>query len=129
MKRVFFIILFIPMFLYSQQAVKTESAGGKYKNYISSTSGDTLITQAPTVTGSSILYTGMSGFVVGVLVGSPVASDTIIIKNGVGVVAQIILPASGLSPYYIPIGARVDTSLIFTQKKTSNTTLIYRTNY
>jgi hypothetical protein len=135
MKRFLFFTLF--MFLtttlsQSQLNVKTEASGGKYKNYSSAQVGDTILRASSTVVlGSSTpaVNFGISGYVVGVLIGSPVASDTIIIKNGVGIVTQIILPASGLSPYYIPIGARLDTSMIYIQKKASNVSLIYRTSY
>lgn len=67
-------------------------------------------------------------YVVGIMFGEPVASDTVIIKNGRGTVATVV-NTTDVKPYYLPIEARCDTSIIFIQKKASKTTFIYRQNY
>jgi len=115
--------------LSAQEIVRTETPSNKYKYYYNATT-DTIFTLAATVaSGSSTKYYGVGGFLVGIMVGNPVASDTIIIKNATDTVAQIIQPSSGLSPQYYPIGARLDSSCIFIQKKTSRSTIIFRRNY
>lgn len=127
MKTILFLLVFLSVG-FSQQPVKTENAQNKYKNYTALTTGDTIYTFASAASGSSIRHSTMSsGYIVGLFIGSPVASDTIIIKNGVGQVLMLIQPSTGMIPQYYPVGIRVDTSLIYIQKKASVSTLIYRT--
>jgi len=131
MKRVLFAVLSLCLFAsfsFAQLAVRTETASNKYKYRVTATTGDTIYTHASLGDSSSGVH-GVFGYVVGVLFGSPVASDTVIIKNGLGTVATIIQPETGMVPLFYPIGAKLDTSLIFIQKKASATTLIYRIGY
>jgi hypothetical protein len=120
------LLVLVPITTYGQVSVKTQDASNLYYRKIFATAGDTIFQKAAAVSGTAVRFSGVTGFVVGVLVGTPLASDSIFIKNGKDTVTQITMPASGLSPYYIPIGARLDTSLIMIKKTTSNVTIIYR---
>jgi hypothetical protein len=115
----------------SQLDVKTEMVNNHKKYYSALTAGDTLSTILALPAGTSCKYTLQTsgGCVVGILVGSPVASDTITLKDSYSTVAQIILPATGLSPQYYPINARFDSTIIYSQKKASGSTLIWRNKY
>jgi hypothetical protein len=129
MKRLTIILfLLIPLISYSQNVVKTETTSNKYKNETAATTGDTLARVGVTTdAGGNIIH---GSFLVGVLIGTHVASDTLIFKNGLGTVSTMILgsTASG-TPLFVPIQARCDTSIIFIKKKTSDATVIYRYNY
>lgn len=132
MKRIISLMVFI--FLVSSvgltQDARTETASNHYKYHNAATTGDTLTVLASTIaSGSSIKYYNTAGFVVGIRIGYPVASDTIIIKSGVDTVYKLIQPASAPFIYNAEIQTHVDTSLIFVQKKNSHSTLIYRQRY
>lgn len=101
-------------------AVKTENANNQYKFY-SAAATDTLISSTAMSAGS---------YIVGLAVGTPVDADSIYILNGAGTVFYAVIDnaANDIRPYFVPLGVRVDTSLIYVQKKTSKVTLIYRTN-
>lgn len=104
----------------AQTAVKTEAVSNLYKNYSAATAGDTL---------NTVKTTSEKQYLVGIIISAPVASDTIIVKNGTGTVVNLIEPAAAPFVYYLPIGCHVDTSIVYIQKKTSNATLIYRKTY
>lgn len=127
----FCFLLVFPALLFSQASVRTEAASNRYKNYSAATTGDTLFTKAAAVNGSAIptANTGVSGYIERLVVGTAVASDTLILKNGLGTVLQVILASSGQLPVSIEVGARLDTSLVYVQKKASNVSVIYRTGY
>jgi len=123
------LLLLIPVTLYTQ-SVRTETASNKAIYRAALTSGDTIFTTATSkASGSAIRNINTAGFVVGVLVGEPVASDTIIIMNGAGVVATIVQPSTGMIPQYYPLQFMMDTSCIFIQKKASKSTLTYRLRF
>jgi len=133
MKRICLIVFLIaiPCLLLAQQQVRTEATNNRTKFYSAATTGDTVFKKAAYVAGTNTpqAYCAIVGALDGILVGSPVASDTIIVKNGLGTVLQIIIPASNAIPTYWSLETRLDTSLIFIQKKTSATTLFWRPNY
>lgn len=118
MKHVLFLLL-LPAFLYSQTSVRTESTSNLYKYHSALTAGDTIVTVGGSTYGA---------YVVGIVFGEPVASDTVIIKNGVGVVVTIV-NTTDVKPYYLPLEMRCDTSIIYIQKKASKATIIYRKNF
>jgi len=137
MKTIIFLILVSFMMAFSQSSVRTETASNKYKYYSTAQTGDTLFTKAAAVSGSSIPDVNTVGALVGIVIGTPVSKDTITILNGVGTVFQTILDSvyTGAPnvrytfPLSISLPARLDTSLIYIQKKTSSVTLIYRLKY
>lgn len=134
MKRTILFIVWLIFLLwntsYSQTAVRTESASGKYVYITAATDGDTIFTISTTEpSGTAIRNFGSRGYIVGVLIGEPVASDTIIVKNAASTVATIVQPASGISPQYYPLGVMMDSSCIVIQKKASKTTFIYRLRF
>ncbi len=136
MKKLLFLLIFCLSISFSQTQIFTQDASNKYKYHSSATTGDTLVIKTAAPSGSSITNPSMGGaYLVGLLIGSPVSKDTLIIKNGVGTVATIILDSvytavpsyhAGV-PYFIPIPTRLDTSLIYIQKKASLVTVIYQT--
>lgn len=136
MKKLLFLLIFCLSYSFAQTQIFTQDASNKYKYYSAATTGDTLVTKTAAPSGSSIVNPSMGGaYLVGIMIGKPVSMDTIIIKNGVGTVATIILDSvytavpsyhAGI-PYFIPIPTRLDTSLIYIQKKASLVTLIYQT--
>lgn len=68
--------------------------------------------------------------VVGVAVTLPIAADTIIVSQGAGVIATILVPATASNPFYIPLDCAIDSSIVTVQrKKTSHVTTIFRLNY
>ncbi|MBE3139917.1 MAG: hypothetical protein IMZ53_04945, partial [Thermoplasmata archaeon] len=86
--------------------------------------------RADTAVTSKTLYTNGTSSVVGgwldrISFGVCVASDTVIIRNGVDTVANIILGSTAPAPFTIQYGCRLDTSLIIIKKKTSDITVIY----
>lgn len=107
---------------YGQLAVRTEDASNIYEYHSALTTGDTMVIVG-TTTYKNAIVRGL--YLVGVQFGKPVASDTTIILNGLGTVLYVV-QTSDVKPYFIPLGCRADTSLIFIQKKASFTTLIYR---
>jgi hypothetical protein len=132
MKRIIYtiLLLLIPVILVAQTSVRTELSSNKYKTYKAAQANDTLYVSASSiVSGSLIPNYNMVGSLVGLAIGSPVADDTVTIKNGADTVYQLIQPASAPFIYNVKIDTRLDTSLIFSQKKTSRTTLIYRLRY
>jgi hypothetical protein len=139
MKNLLLLFVLLPLLAMSQAPVKTEAASNRYKFYNAATTGDTVFTSATSVaSGSSIENYGVRGYLVGALVGTPVSNDTLIIKGGSGVVSQVVLDSTTTitggntkytMPFFIPIGVKLDTMLIYIQKKTSSVTLIFRTGY
>jgi hypothetical protein len=105
----------------SRFAVKTEAASGLYEFYSQATV-DTLI--------SASELSGAGAFIVGLSIGTPVDGSVIVLRNGVDTVwaATIDNGANDIRPYFVAIGARVDTSLIYSQTLNSKVTLIYRTS-
>lgn len=121
MKRIIFLTIWVVFLAWSasaQQGVRTETASNKYKYHSSATTGDTLFTSA-----------SGEGFIVGLRIGIPVASDTIILLSGVDTVLQLVQPSSAPFVYNVDIQAHIDSCLVFIQKKTSGSILIYRTRY
>lgn len=109
---------------YGQLSVRTENASNIYSYHSALTTGDTIVTVGTTTYGTpAFIIRGL--YLVGIQFGKPVASDTTIILNGLGTVLYVV-QTSDVKPYFIPLGCRIDTSLIFIQKKASFTTLIYR---
>lgn len=133
MKPFLFLLGLIPLAYLFQTAVKTETASNKYVYHSALTVGDTIFTKAAAVTGSSVLSanTAVTGELVGLSITEPVSRDTIILKNGAGTIVQIVLDsvyttARSTAPLFLPFPTRLDTSLIFIQKKGSKSTLFYR---
>jgi hypothetical protein len=128
MKRMCFVLILflLPYALLAQANVRTEAAQNKYEVYSAATTLDTIVVKAALGDSCTAIYKGRTAYLVGVFIGSPVASDTVTIKNGAGTVTQIILPSSGNAPAYYQFGVRLDTSLVYSQKKASHVTVIYR---
>ncbi len=111
---------------YSQVSVRTEDASNLYYHRSTATAGDTIFTKAAQASGGGVDHVGVTGYVVRLSIGIPVASDTIILKNGAGTIYQLIQPSDTAFVYGAELGTRLDTSLVVVQKKTSDITLIYR---
>lgn len=123
-------IIVATSFAYAQTAVRTETASNKYLYYNAATLGDTVLTTATSIAGGSAIRNyNTRGFVVGIKIGAPIASDTIILKNGVDTVYYLVQPASAPFVYGVDLNTGLDTSLVFIQKKNSRSTLIYRLRY
>ena len=128
MKKIFFLLIFCLSISLSQTQIFTQDASNKYKNYTAATTGDTLITRAAKPSGSSIRHQLLGSYLVGISINTAVTSDTVIIKNGTGVVATIILgTVTNSLPMYVPMPTNLDTSLIVVKKKTSDITVFYQT--
>ena len=130
MRKILMVGLLLPIFCFAQSPVRTEEASNRYKHYTAATTGDTLVIKGIKPVGSSIVYDATAGaYVVGILVSEGVVSDTLILKNGTGLVVQIVLASSAPLATRYDIGARVDTNLVYIQKKGSKTTLFFRPTY
>ena len=136
MKRIIGLIIALILLVwhsgYGQNNVRTEYASDRYKRYFVSTTGDTLFTIDTThKAGTSIQSAGIGvlGHIIRLSIGTPIASDTIILKNGADTLYKLIEPASAPFVYNAEIDARADSSLIFIQKKSSGTTVVYRLRY
>ena len=127
MKKIFLLFIALSCLAYSQTQINTQDVNTRYKYYSAATTGDTLVLNSAAASGSSIPYSPYRAFIVGVLVGNPIARDTITILNGVGTVATIITPYQDTLPRYYQLGARLDTSLIIVKKKASGTTVFFQT--
>jgi hypothetical protein len=133
MKRILFTMILLCVIVsigHSQVSVRTETASDKYVYISAATAGDTVLTNASSIaSGSAIRNYNTTGFIVGFAIGSPVASDTIIVKNATETVYTLIQPASEPFVRQVAINAMLDSSLIVVQKKASLSTLIYRIKY
>jgi hypothetical protein len=119
-------LVVISSIVYSQTSVRTEAGSNLYTRRVTATTGDTVFTLAAKASGSSIKHEEVTGYAVRLVIGVPVASDTTTLLNGVGTFYRLIQPASAPFVTNVELGARLDTSLIIVQKKTSDITLIYR---
>lgn len=141
MKNCFLFLLLLPLLVLAQAPVKTENASNRFKFYNAATTGDTVFTSASSVaSGSSIANYNTRGYLVGVLIGTPVSKDVITLKGGAGTIAVITLDtvytaaSTGSStryttPIWVPLNVKLDTMLIYIQTKASNSTLFFRTGY
>jgi hypothetical protein len=109
-----FLLLLIPIIAKSQTS-------NKYYHKSAVTAGDTLYTK-----GTASVR---GGWLSRIVFGSCTASDTTIIKNGVGVVDTIVFGATAPNPFFLEYNCRLDTSLILVKKKTSRVTVIYGITY
>jgi hypothetical protein len=119
-------LVLITSITYGQVSVRTESASNLYNRRVTATTGDTIFTKAAQASGGGVDHVGVTGYAVRLLIGVPVASDTTTLLNGVGTFYRLIQPASAPFVTSVELGARLDTSLIIVQRKTSDITLIYR---
>jgi hypothetical protein len=109
-----FLLLIIPVIVEAQTS-------NKYHSRLGATAGDTLYTN-----GTASVK---GGWLENIVFATCVASDTIIIKNGVGVVDTIRWGATAPDPFSLEYRCRLDTSLIFIKKANSNVTVIYGITY
>ena len=132
MKRILFILFILCLVYnvsYTQTSVRTETTGNRYETLIAASTGDTVIYIGTKPAGSAIVNDGTSGFIVGIAIGTPVASDTIIIKNATETVYQLIQPASAPFVYNVDLNVKVDSMFVIIQKKASVATYKYRLKY
>jgi len=110
---VLFALLCLCATIYAQQSAFTENAYNKYKHY--NTAGvDSFITTANTA------------FLVSLTFNTCVASDTVIIRNGLDTVAAVKWGATAPTAFTLFYNTQLDTSLIVTRKGTTDFLLTYR---
>jgi carotenoid cleavage dioxygenase-like enzyme len=102
-------------------ATRTESASNKWYNTATAVALDTIFERSAS--------TGTGGYLVGVAWNTNVASDTLILYDGTRAIATTILPATAPAPFFQEFYCKVDSLLTYKKVKTSNITVIYRTNY
>jgi hypothetical protein len=60
----------------------------------------------------------------------PIATDTIIVKQGTTTMATILVPTTASNPFYIPLDCKIDSNIVTVQrKKTSHVVTVWRSNY
>lgn len=117
MKRTVFLLLFIPMLLAAQN-VTTETTRNRFTHHDGPASTDTISTTSRVVK-----------FLVGVVINTSVASDSIYICQSTDTIAVIRLGSTApANPIFVPYHVVIDSPFVIISRiKTSDVTSIWRT--